>query len=368
VSKPRVLFVARTRYRLPLELGLARKWDALAAEFDLRVIGTAASGEAQDDGRFRLVAARRSARFYPALVHVCTNELRAQRPDAVVAQSPYEAAAALLARKRSGVATAVVLEVHGDWGTATRLYGSRQRRLVEPASRRVAAWAVRHADAVRTVSPFTTNLVRALGVEPAATFTTFFDVSAFTSSPPAPLPEARRALFVGVLERYKNVHGLADAWRRVACELPDAQLRIVGNGREREVVEGLVRELPAQVSWTGRLEPHEVAAAFDEASLLVLPSFSEGLPRVVMEAFCRGRPVVASRAGGIPDIVVDRKNGLLVPPGNAAALGGTLSRALTDRALLERLAAGAAASAAEWVRPPEEFARAYRELVDGLRR
>jgi glycosyltransferase involved in cell wall biosynthesis len=87
-----------------------------------------------------------------------------------------------------------------------------------------------------------------------------------------------------------------------------------------------------------------------------------------MEAFCRGRPVVASRAGGIPDIVVDRKNGLLVPPGNAAALGGTLSRALTDRALLERLAAGAAASAAEWVRPPEEFARAYRELVDGLRR
>ncbi len=367
MSKPRVLFVGRTRYRLPLDPGLARKWDVLATELDLRVIGTAADGRAQDDGRFRLLDAASFARFYPMLVRACANELRAFRPDAVVAQSPYEAAAALVARRRAGVSTAVVVEAHGDWGTATRLYGSPLRRLVEPLSRRVATAAVRRADAVRTVSPFTTALVRERGVEPAATFTTFFDVSAFTASPPVPLPTARRVLFVGVLERYKNVRGLVDAWRLVAAELPDAHLHVVSDGHERAAVEQLVQELPAQASWSPRLEPAEVAAAMDASCVLVLPSFSEGLPRVVMEAFCRGRPVVASRAGGIPDIVVDGQNGLLVPPGETAPLARALVRALTDRGLLERLAEGAVASAAEWIRPAEDYARSYRELVVGVR-
>jgi glycosyltransferase involved in cell wall biosynthesis len=368
VSKPRVLFVGRTRYRLPLNASGRAKWDALAAELDVRVLGSAADGRARTDGHFRVLSGGSFVRFYPALVHACTNELRSFRPDAVVAQSPYEAAAVLVARRRARAGAALVLEVHGDWSTATELYGSPLRRLVEPISARVAAWAVRKADAVRTVSPFTTQLVRAHGVEPRATFTTFFDVSAFAESPPRPLPEQPRVLFVGVLERYKNVDGLAQAWRLVAGRLPDAHLQLVGDGRERETVERLVAELPAQTSWSPRLEPSDVAAALDASSLLVLPSFSEGLPRVAMEAFCRGRPVIGTRAGGIPDIVVDGVNGLLVPAANPPALADALVRLLEDHALLSRLADGAADGAATWARPPEEFAQHYSELIAGLQR
>jgi glycosyltransferase involved in cell wall biosynthesis len=109
-----------------------------------------------------------------------------------------------------------------------------------------------------------------------------------------------------------------------------------------------------------------VARALDEASLLLLPSFSEGLPRVAMEAFARGRPVIGARAGGIPDIVQDDVNGLLVDPHDPASIANALVRALGDRELLERLAAGAGADAAKWLQTPEEFARRMRELVDGL--
>lgn len=360
--RPRVLFVSRTRYRLPLDAQVARKWDALATEFDLRVLATGDGG----DGRFRLVPARSPAFYLTLPLHVA-RELRAFRPEVVVAQSPYEAAAALAGRSLARVPAKVLLEVHGDWQTATRLYGSPLRRLVEPFSRAAARAAVRHADAVRTVSPFTSGLVRSVGVEPTATFMTYFDADAFRAGP-APLPERPCALFVGVLERYKNVHALAAAWRIVAARVPEASLHVVGRGRERAVIELLVRELPGRVAWDEWLPSDQVARALDEATLLVLPSFSEGLPRVVVEAFARGRGVVGARAGGIPDIVEDGVNGLLVAPGDANALADALVRVLSDLGLAQSLADAAHAASGRWLQSPEQFAARMRELVGELRR
>lgn len=360
--KPRVLFVGRSRYRLPLEPPVARKWEALGRELDVRVLATGLSGPARD-GMFHLVRDRPLGAFYALLPLQIAREVRAFDPDVVVAQSPYEAIAAAPVRGRAKL----LLEVHGDWDTATRLYGSPLRRVLEPASRRLAKAAVRTADAIRTVSPFTSGLVRRAGGEPTATFTTYFDVSAFTRESPLPLPERPAALFVGVLERYKNVAGLAEAWRRATPQVPHAKLRLVGSGRETAVIERLVADLPGQTEWTPRLAPAEVAQALDESSLLVLPSFSEGLPRVAMESFARGRPVVGARAGGIPDIVEDGVNGVLVDPEDAGSIADGLVRVLGDRSELERLAAGAAASSGRWLQTPEEFARKMRELVDGVR-
>jgi len=361
--KPRVLFVSRTRYRLPLDPGLARKWDALNAELDLRVLATGADG---GDPRFHLVPARSPA-FYLSLPLQVARELRTFRPAVIVAQSPYEAGAALVGRALARVPARVLLEVHGDWDTATRYYGSPLRRLLEPVSRTAARAAVRRADAVRTVSPFTSSLVRRVGVEPAATFTTYYDASAFTASPPVPPPDSARALFVGVLERYKDVHTLAEAWRRVAARLPEAQLHVVGRGRERETVERLVRDLPKQVRWDEWLSPDGVAVALDGASLLVLPSVSEGLPRVVMEAFARGRAVVGARAGGIPDIVEDGVSGILVAAGDPEALANGLVRVLAEPELAQTLGAGARAASGRWLQTPEQFAMRMRELVDEVR-
>ncbi len=121
---------------------------------------------------------------------------------------------------------------------------------------------------------------------------------------------------------------------------------------------------PAGCAGAESLSTEEVARAVDEASVLVLPSRSEGLGRVVVEAFCRGRGVVASRVGGIPDIVVDGESGILVPPGDAGALADALVQVLSDRNLAQRLGATARASVEPWLASPEEYAREVRELVE----
>ena len=78
--------------------------------------------------------------------------------------------------------------------------------------------------------------------------------------------------------------------------------------------------MPGRVEHRLELSPPDVATAFDEARALVLPSWPEGLGRVVLDAFARGRTAVATDAGGIPDIVSAGRDGLLVPPGNENAL------------------------------------------------
>ena len=303
------------------------------------------------------------ALFYLTLPALVARELRTFRPHAVLTQSVYEGAAVLLAKRFARSNARLIVDVHGDWDTATELYGSRKRRLLAPVTKRVSRFSDRRADAVRTISEFTTQRVRREGIEPASVFPAFVDFATFLERPPAQLPPIPRALFVGVLERYKNVDGLAEAWRRAAEEMPSARLLVVGTGRERETIERLVAELSAQTSWAPRLSSEDVARALDESTLLVLPSRSEGLPRIVIEAFCRGRPVVGARAGGIPDIVEDGLNGVLVPPEDPDALADALVRVLSDRALQERLAAGARTSAADWLQTPEQYAAHVRELV-----
>jgi len=170
-----------------------------------------------------------------------------------------------------------------------------------------------------------------------------------------------------VLEHYKGIDELAEAWRAVAAKVPTSTLHLVGRGTRREVVERLVADLPDRTRWTEALPTEGVARALDAATVLVLPSRSEGMGRVLVEAFCRGRPVVASRVGGIVDLVRDGENGLLVLPQDPAALADALCRLLTDTALAERLAAGAKAGADDWTATPEEYAARLEALVAGLR-
>jgi glycosyltransferase involved in cell wall biosynthesis len=356
------------RYALPLSPSLARKFDALEAELDVRVLGSSGGGRGSDP-RFHLVPTVRprildGVSFYAALPFRVSRELRAFRPDAVLAQGAQETALVLLGRRLSRVHTKVIADVHGDPGAPTRLYGSRSRRMLAPLADALAGRGLRGADAVRTISGYTSGVVRAEGVEPAATFAAFIDLEPFLAEPPAPSPARPTALFVGVLERYKAVDVLAEAWRLAAPRIPGALLHLVGRGTLADVPQALVADLPEQTRWSEALSTAEVARALDDATVLVLPSRSEGLGRVVVEAFCRGRGVVASRVGGIPDLVTDGETGILVPAGDSDALADALVRVLSDAELARRLGSAARVAVEPWLATPEEYARRIRDLVE----
>src|SRR5882762_8735187 len=146
-TRPRVLLVGRTRYQLPLNPSLRPKFDALRRALDLRVLASAAPTVSGTPDSFELVAPLKPAvfdgiAFYARLPFRVARHIRRFEPDAIIAQSPYEAAAALLARGALRCTTPVIVEVHGDWRTATRLYGSRLRLVLAPAADLVSSIAV----------------------------------------------------------------------------------------------------------------------------------------------------------------------------------------------------------------------------------
>jgi glycosyltransferase involved in cell wall biosynthesis len=362
--------VGSTRYDLPLAPGVARKWDAVTEQVDMRIIGRRGVVR-QEDSRFRLIknpiTASRTAQgiaFYASLPFVVAAEIRRFRPAVVITQSPYEAFVCLARWPRSNPPKLIV-EVHGDWRTASRLYGSRVRRMYAGLADRAAHVALRRADATRTLSPFTARLAEeATGQKPIASYVTYFDLESFTAEPARPLPEQPAVAWIGVLQRYKNPQLLADAWRIAAPQVPGARLVVLGDGPLRPIIDELVRQLPDQVRAIPRLEPPEVAKLLDESTLLAMSSNSEGLGRVILEAFARGRPVVAPAEGGPPDVVTPDHNGLLVPPRDAGQLASALVRILGDPALAKRLGRGALEDAQHPRWGPSGYARAVREMVD----
>ena len=149
-------------------------------------------------------------------------------------------------------------------------------------------------------------------------------------------------LLVGVvarLEREKGHRYLVEAMPRIVAASPKAWLVIVGDGS----MEGELREqaaaLPApareRLVFTGRRE--DVAALTADLDVAVLPSLREAQGISLMEAMARRRPVVASAVGGIPEVVTDGADGLLVPAGDPDALAAAVTRLLADPALRRRL-------------------------------
>lgn len=145
--------------------------------------------------------------------------------------------------------------------------------------------------------------------------------------------DARLVVFVGHLVPIKNLPVLVDAWR-LALQQRRAQatdqLVLIGDGSEREALQRAVQQagLQASIRFTGALPQAHVAQWLSAADALCLPSQNEGMPNVVVEALAMGLPVVASRVGGIPELVRDGINGHLVPPGDAPALAQALATTL----------------------------------------
>jgi colanic acid/amylovoran biosynthesis glycosyltransferase len=146
--------------------------------------------------------------------------------------------------------------------------------------------------------------------------------SAFHAAPMSPVPSNRRLVCVGRLVEQKGQLLLVEAAQRLAAQGVDFELVLVGDGEMRAEIEALIarRNLQTKVRITGRISSEQLLAEIAAGRALVLPSFAEGLPMVIMEAMALGRPVISTFVAGIPELVVPGEHGWLVPAGDVEAL------------------------------------------------
>jgi glycosyltransferase involved in cell wall biosynthesis len=264
-----------------------------------------------------------------------------QNVQVLVTQSPYEGAIGAMVKNAArlfGRRVVLIVENHGDFEVSV----FTQRRIVFTSVYRwfmhhTARYALGHADVLRAVSNSTRQQLtsRAPG-KPIEQFLTWTDSSVFADSVrEKPLSETQNFVYAGVLIPRKGVHFLIEAFGQIALQFPNSHLYLVGKGENGEYTRQIIARIAAlnlneRVTCIGTATQTELAHFMGRARALVLPSVSEGLPRVVVEAMLCGTPAIASRVDGIPEVIEDGMNGLLVPPGDIEALAAALVHVLCD--------------------------------------
>ncbi|MER3501591.1 MAG: hypothetical protein C4295_09010 [Candidatus Fervidibacterota bacterium] len=293
----------------------------------------------------------------------------------LVAQSPYEGFAAALAKKIAGWfgrKTALIVENHGDFETSLFL----QRRVRAPSLYRLlmrwtASFALKNADFLRAISVSTrSQLERWAPGKPIVQFPTWTDMEVFLAAGDEAerngKPDGQEVVYVGVLIPRKGVHFLLEAFARLVGEFPEARLSIIGKPENAEYARSLKAQvrslgLEGRVSFLDPMPQAELARRVSRARVLVLPSLSEGLGRVVFEAMAAGTPVIGSCVDGIPEMVRDGATGFLVPPGDVDALAERLRWALSHPEEMQEMSRRARAFAREFF-SPEAYVQNYSEL------
>lgn len=246
---------------------------------------------------------------------------------------------------------------------------SRQMPFLTPLLRSL----IRRSDAVTANSSYTAAMIRAIHDRPVERIP-------FGATVPQPPTTSSRAtgsgplelLFAGRLVERKGVEHLLEAVARLPSDMP-VHLTIVGDGPLRGQLEQAARARGlTNVDFAGFVDDARLSRAFQACDVFVLPAVVdrkgdvEGLGVVLIEALTYGKAVIASRAGGITDIVRDGETGLLVPPGEPAALSAAIERLARDPALRAGLGErGREHARAEfgWDGIIDRLERLYRELV-----
>ncbi len=282
---------------------------------------------------------------------------------------PLTPLAIRMARRRGVPA---VLWVRGDLEADIRHRHRGFRRFAGLAVARAVIAAIPRGTPVVSVGRDDYPFLRSLG--PChLVYSSKFEDADFAAMPrPRRVPGApARLLYVGRIAPEKGVEVLLDAFARIHAAPPGSppHLTIAGydyrGGVYGEEFRRRVEASPlgAAVTFAGHV-PYGRALfdLYDAHDVLVLPSFTEGFPQVVLEAMARGLPVVATSVGGVPRVLRDGINGRLVAPGDADALAGAVTSLLRDDSASARLAAAGHATAREFTRSSQ--IRALNEFLD----
>lgn len=289
------------------------------------------TGSLRNPMRASLLAPLMLPPFIARLWSVAAREARAFRPDVVHAH--WWMPAGWVARR---IGLPYVVTSHG---TDVRL-------LEKGAWRAVAGPVMRRAALVTAVSAFLANDLRQFLPELSGKVVVTpmpIDVDHFGRGAKVAKATPPRVLFAGNLIESKGVDVLIDAFALVRGHGVSCELAIVGEGPEEARLRARVARhgLGDAVRWSRFVSQRDIPAGYGAATVTVLPSRgqAEGLGLVLAEALLAGSAVVGTAVGGIPEIVIDERTGLIAKDGSAEDLARQIERLLTDRELRERTVA-----------------------------
>lgn len=255
----------------------------------------------------------------------------------------------------------LVVSLRGDDG-----YLARDK----PVWRILTKWVIRKSAFLAPVSKELLQIVMDLGAAPSKCSLPRFgvDTDLFYPACEHNLSEEKVCVvFVGSLVQKKGLQDLFIALS--APELRQIELTVVGDGSYRGRLKALCHELALdeRTRWRGVVSPREVASILRESDVLCLPSYTEGSPNVIKEAMASGLPVVATRVGGIPDLVSHEQTGLLYEPGDVEGLKKCLVSLVQNHEMRERFGDEArriiTEGALSWDTTAEDFDVIFRKCV-----
>lgn len=188
-------------------------------------------------------------------------------------------------------------------------------------------------------------------------------------APPTALPfDPPTLLCLGRLSPEKGIDLALRAFALLAPLHPELRLVLAGDGPGRAELEGLAESLGVmpRVEFTGWIHPQDVANVLNRATLVLMPSRREGMPVAALEAASMGRPVVAARVGGLPELVVHGETGVLIPAEDPAALASEVASLLARPDRVRELGEASQRRAANhfgWDRYVESYEALYGKLT-----
>jgi L-malate glycosyltransferase len=240
--------------------------------------------------------------------------------------------------------------------------------LLTPTQFRAQATAFRFCDRIVCNSQAAANRLSKYGVSvrKLVVIPNGLGREAFVRADPI-LPREERIVRVGMIGRmnvaYKNQGAFVRAAKRISQRCDHVEFVLVGDGVFRPEFERLAHSLGSRVRFLG--ERDDIPAVLAALDLLVVPSVSESLPNVILEAMAAGIPVVATRVGGIPEVVEHERTGLLVPPEDEDQLVEAIERLIQQPSLRTeygRRARENALSRFQW----DQVSARFEELYDHL--
>jgi glycosyltransferase involved in cell wall biosynthesis len=224
-------------------------------------------------------------------------------------------------------------------------------------------WAIRTADGAHAYSRDVWNLLQlkyGMAPERVAYIPNGVERRFFGQSREYARGETLRLLYAGTWLDQRGIFYIRDAMRRLAQRIPGLKLTIAGPGAPaEEVMRFFGAELVANIDVRPVIAAGSMQELYAEHDIFVFPSLMEGLPSVLLEAMASGMPVITAETCGMPDMVQDGFNGLLVPPADASALENAIVRLAESEELRERLGRAAQESMKRY-----EWSSAAQKLED----